>query len=139
MTPERMAELRRLAEAATPGPWRVSMSGYSVKSQDADVPIVAAVHRGAHATADDIERWLPNADLIATARTAIPELLAEVDRLKRDAETAWANEAATSELLREAKADRDRLLVVVARLLEYGEAAMTDEDWAQLRALAGGG
>lgn len=66
------AEALAISEAATPGPWRVSMSGYSVKSHDVDVPIVAAVHHGAQATAKDIERWLPNADFIAYARTALP-------------------------------------------------------------------
>lgn len=66
------AKALAISEAATPGPWRVSMSGYSVKSHDVDVPIVAAVYHGAQATAKDIERWLPNADFIAYARTALP-------------------------------------------------------------------
>ena len=35
MTDEQLAELEALEKAATPGPWRVSMSGYSVKSYDA--------------------------------------------------------------------------------------------------------
>lgn len=86
-----LAHLRALLDAATPGPWRVSMSGYSVKSDDVDVPIVASVHHGAHATARDIERWLPNADLIAASRTVLPQLLARVEELERQAERfAWA-------------------------------------------------
>jgi hypothetical protein len=72
-------ELRALLAKATPGEWRVSMTGYSVKSDDAVVPIVAAVHGGAQATLFQIERWLPNADLIAAARNAIGGLLDQLD------------------------------------------------------------
>jgi len=43
------------------------------------------------------------------ARTAVPECIAECERLRADAETAWANEAATSELLGEMTAERDDL------------------------------
>ena len=59
---------------ATPGPWRVSMSGYSVKSQDDNMPIVATIAQGAAAKLADIQRWWPNADFIVHARTREPIL-----------------------------------------------------------------
>lgn len=72
MTPSRLSELKELAAAATPGPWE---------------PIL---NEGGE------EYWLPhpfwtttacgpcgeaNARFIAAARTAVPELVAEVERL----------------------------------------------------------
>ena len=56
----------------TPGPWRVSMSGYSVKSNDDDMPIVANNPWGVAMRERDVPRWLNNAHLIAAA----PDLLA---------------------------------------------------------------
>jgi hypothetical protein len=82
ITEEKLAELEALAAAATPGPWRVSMSGYSVKSYDADVPIVATPRGGAQATGKQLEHWHANSDLIAAARDAVPALVAEVRRLR---------------------------------------------------------
>jgi len=79
------AEIARLAELeskATAGEWRVSMSGYSVKSNDVDVPIVASIPSGVNARPVDIERWLPNADLIAESRNALPRLLDSLRRYK---------------------------------------------------------
>ncbi len=79
---EVVERLREVDKAATSGPWRVSMSGYSVKSDDADMPIVAAVHGGAQARTVDVERWSPNADVIVGARNALPALLALVDAVR---------------------------------------------------------
>lgn len=75
-------ELQALCDGAVRDDWRVSMSGYSIKSNDPDVPIVAAVHGGAHATPKQMVAWLRNADLIVAAVNAIPAKLAELARVK---------------------------------------------------------
>lgn len=67
--------LRAIASAATSGDWRVSLSGYSVKSHDIDTPIVAAV------------RWLPNADHIAAFSPS--PAIALLDELEQARDTAW--------------------------------------------------
>ncbi len=77
-----LAALRKLCEAATDGPWRISMSGYSVKSQDDNTPIVCAVPGGASARAKDVEAWLDNAIFIVTARSALPALIDRVEALE---------------------------------------------------------
>lgn len=94
MNTKRIAELRAIAAKATLPPWRTSMTGYSVKSNDPDAPIVAAPHGGAQVTAKQFDRWLDNSDFIASARTALPEALDEVERLQ-------ANRLAVGELLAE--------------------------------------
>jgi hypothetical protein len=82
LTAERVAELRALCEAATPGPWRadpepVDAPGW-VSAGDRHEP-VAEVYGGTH-----------NAALIAAARNALPDLL---DALaERDAEIARLRE-----------------------------------------------
>jgi hypothetical protein len=69
-------ELERLEASATPGEWRASMSGYSVKSDDPDCPIVAAVHGGSGATKKQFQLWNQNLDLIAALRNHARALLA---------------------------------------------------------------
>lgn len=64
---------------ATPGPWRVSMSGFSVKSNDDDMPIVANNPWGVAMREKDAPRWLANAELIAAA----PDLLIEVSEARK--------------------------------------------------------
>lgn len=58
LTPERLARLRRLHEAATPGPWF---------PEDASLPSSRA------------ERYAIDAELIAETRNALPDLLGEVE------------------------------------------------------------
>jgi hypothetical protein len=70
------------------------MTGYSVKSGDDDTPIVTHVPGGATATVQTIERWLPNADFIADARSDIPALC---DAL----EAAWGRARAWKRVAKE--------------------------------------
>ncbi len=84
LSPEREQEIRTLSEAASPGPWRID-DMEQVWSPESDV--VA-------------DTWEPtpesrNGDFIAAARMAVPELLAEVDRLR--AKLANARSAALRE------------------------------------------
>ncbi len=67
------------APTFTPGPWRVSMSGYSVKSLDDDMPIVASNPWGAGMKEKNIPRWLANADLIAASPDLYAALLELVE------------------------------------------------------------
>ena len=69
-----VARIETLLEKATAGPWRVSMRGYSVKSNNDDMPIVVQNPWGTSMRERDIPRWLDNAELIA----ATPELLRDV-------------------------------------------------------------
>jgi len=85
VTNEKLAELKALCEKATSGPWTISeVQGNSMNEFQVDQAI------------DD--HWEKNAAFIAAARTAMPELIVEVERLweenekiKQDpsAVTAW--------------------------------------------------
>ena len=69
MTEERLAALEVLCQAATEGPWNAAPEiNYDIYSLD---------HGWVAQTDDDA-----NSDFIAEARTALPELLAEVRRLR---------------------------------------------------------
>ncbi len=74
-----LSEIRARVEKATEGPWRISMSGFSVKS-NADNPIVCKNPKGVNAKTIDIKDWLTDADFIAASRTDIPRLLRIVER-----------------------------------------------------------
>ena len=61
-----LAALTRIAEAATPGPWRLSGSGYSVKTDhEESLAIICAIHGGAQATQRQMEQWIVDSDYIA--------------------------------------------------------------------------
>lgn len=77
LTPERLAELRRIAEAATPGPWRISDDG------PADRFVIASADRGHIAETtqgDSFTEDLANAHHIATFDP--PTVLAMLDRIE---------------------------------------------------------
>lgn len=79
MTTERLAELERITEVATPGPWRV-LGGTP------EAPCIGVGDSGNFLWWSE-ETKLPAQDradarFIAEARTAVPELLAEVRRLQ---------------------------------------------------------
>jgi hypothetical protein len=117
-------KLAKLDRDATPGPWRESMSGYSIKSNDADCPIVAAVHGVARATQKQVRLFLDNAALIAAARNALPALLTELRALRKV-------EADAREILvgiDNGCADADDLLRFVERIANDGRALTPDDD-----------
>lgn len=76
MTPERIAELRALAGAATPGPWSTS-SEWSVRGPD-DNELLAACSYHNHAA---------DAEYIAAACNELPVALDEIEVLR--ANVAW--------------------------------------------------
>lgn len=79
MTPEKLSEWKKLAEAATEGPWK-----YNEHARDDNVfsgnRRIADVYG---ARIGGTEQNAANATFIAAARTAVPELIAEVERLQR--------------------------------------------------------
>lgn len=77
MTPD-LAELRRLAESATPGPW------FPVDHTDVwnDATFITGCHRGGVGV--DWDEMIANAAFIAAAREAVPALLDQIDTLTRE-------------------------------------------------------
>ena len=81
--PVDLQRLRELCDAATPGNWRVAMHGYNVKSDltgtlhDGDyLENICAVPCGPKATLKAVRQFQPDADFIAAARNASPDLAA---------------------------------------------------------------
>jgi hypothetical protein len=82
MTPETIAELRRLLAEATPGPWKVEMSNANsfVKHKG---KLLAGCYDGLRNTLWD-ERDNQNARIIATAVNALPSLLADLEAAQKE-------------------------------------------------------
>lgn len=77
MTPERLAEIKARAEAATPGPWHVNGPYASM-----DTPTILD-HNGGILGRTTHYAWMrENAAFMAAARSDVPELVAEVERLQ---------------------------------------------------------
>ncbi len=87
MTPERLQELERLCEQATPGPWRQDSMIRVVAGPDSDPTDIIDYEREFNGDALDAGA-LSDLAFIAASREAIPELLAEVGRLQRIADAA---------------------------------------------------
>lgn len=88
MIPERIAELRALCKAATPGPWSVERRDED--DGDIDYELYGSPYVWLFRIYGD-ERDGQNkhdAELISAARTALPELLDEVDELQGSLEDA---------------------------------------------------
>lgn len=109
MNEERLAELERLASVAKPRPWFVAWNG------DGDVsgvmPDPDAIHDGEVFFARNLERsgFADDCAYIVAACNAVPELLAEVRRLR--GVLAWYGDEANY-----------RYVVMPEDLVELGEA-----------------
>lgn len=79
MSPAEIAALRKLADAATPGPWAVEDERGEVVTRhwQGETPVVCGPPR---ARGWDLDP--EDAAFIAAARTAVPALLDEVERLR---------------------------------------------------------
>lgn len=93
MTDDRRQTIEQRLEQITPGPWRLSMTGYTVKSNNDDMPIVANNPWGVHMTEKQCGPWIENAEFIAHAPEDIRYLLdlvqslqTRVDQQAKDAE-----------------------------------------------------
>lgn len=76
-----IAKIKARLAKATPGPWRISMTGYSVKSNSDDMPIVAQNPWGVAMREINIPRWLDNAEFMAHAPEDIATLLNALEAL----------------------------------------------------------
>ena len=124
MTQQELDALKALADAATPGPWEeVAESGEwwitSASDETASLYVIP-------------DTWLMNqadVDFIAASRTAVPALLAEVERLQ----VAWSAEhdayIRADEQARMAKRDADELRGEVRELQNRLSAADPDIVW----------
>ena len=81
VSPKEIAELKRLAEAATPGPWSpiwdTDFYNAGMPERFADKIQIGGVDRDAFAELEP-----GDAEFIAAARTAIPRLIAHVEELQ---------------------------------------------------------
>ena len=103
MTPERLAEIRARAEAATEGPWGRHPApkgrGQRVTNKDGATLFVNERPGQMRARVD--------ATFIAAARTDVPELVAEVERLTNDLAVTEAQAI-----------DRDEAATILAQQVE---------------------
>ena len=87
MNKERLLELRRLSDAASAGPWELSCN----KNMPHYDSILAEDERGTFILAEvniNMKKWGDDVIFIAASRTAIPELLDEIESLHVKLETA---------------------------------------------------
>lgn len=128
MSAEELAAIRSRLTEITDGPWIAEFSGetgHCVIPHDAySTREALALMRGYYAQLDG--------EFIAHARTDVPRLLAEVDRLRTERHTSCNAEAwaAAARVTREIRADRDALaakLDAVHRIL-----TPIDPDWKPL-------
>lgn len=87
LTPERETEIRNFEQAATPGPWCTdSWEIYQGTEYVAGAEWIGETCRGATTAAQD----RADAAFVAAARSAVPELLAEVKRIRAELAAAKA-------------------------------------------------
>jgi len=90
VTEQELADLERIADAATPGPWRaVAMNGVAGVAAPDHMRCYVYIHGRIDAVSDEtVARWQRDAHLIAAARTAVPALIEEVRRLTAERDEA---------------------------------------------------
>jgi hypothetical protein len=97
MDKERLEELKKLCEDATPGPWTPEYSDYGDEiwfggrgwgMWSLDPVGVYLSGQAQNNNAEDMAEREADAKLIAASRTALPELIAEVEFLTKVAEQA---------------------------------------------------
>lgn len=80
MDEKRLAEIRARVEAATPGPWKGDTGQHPPYPQVVRAPVPVNAMTDVVAT---VTRFQGDQAFIAHARTDVPDLLAEVERLRR--------------------------------------------------------
>lgn len=144
MTPERKAELRALADAATPGPWLVGHTR-NVQHPNAKHPYVETTQMGGDGIIYGGECWkldldedeLSESSFIAAARTTIPELLDALEEAERGNDVLRSlNDHARDEMTllraRVAKLESDRPTAEEIEALESCVYA-ADDHWEERR------
>lgn len=87
---KRLAEIRDRADAASPGPWFAHKAEFGLK-ECRGITTSPELHAGDDIVVTDSGVYppeMPDALFIAHARTDVPDLLAEVERLRRIARCA---------------------------------------------------
>lgn len=87
VTAERLSEIAALCEAATPGPWRQDCQIRVVAGPDSNPTDIIDYDHALHGEPPSASE-IADLAFIAASRTAIPELLAEITRLRADLDHA---------------------------------------------------
>ncbi|MDF2708140.1 MAG: hypothetical protein K0R62_3792 [Nonomuraea muscovyensis] len=103
MDEQRLVEILARAEAAAPGPW--GSDGADIYGSLAGV-LMIDLWIGETLNMDDLPQAIANASFIAAARSDVPELVAEVQRLlaERHSTNEWVTDAAV-----QLRVQRDRI------------------------------
>ncbi|MFI5649927.1 hypothetical protein ACIA71_01740 [Streptomyces anulatus] len=140
MTPDRLAEIRnRKLDEVTSGPWLLA-------DDENGRPLVYAERVGGHGRTLALPLFLAgaateaDAQFVASARQAVPELLAEVDRLRGELSDATAELAENARAMNALRRHRDTAEARIAALTaapvdEADEAAELAEGAAELEAM----
>lgn len=85
MTDDEIKRAKELCEAATAGPWRAANGTGSASVVCEAVGVHCAIYINVRTCEVDecVRRWQADARFIAAARTLVPRLIAEVERLRR--------------------------------------------------------
>lgn len=124
ITQEELAELKRLCEKASPGPWRHD-EGSDLKNKKIPLwkEIVSEYSKQRPLVTLSATVWRPqrfemaisNADFICASRETLPRLIAEVERLREDEERALD---AGVQLTLLANKRKDKLQAALAKIKE---------------------
>jgi hypothetical protein len=142
ITPAELAKIKARADKATPGPWKddsfedIAASGneyWQLRISTFDRPHAwfnddceqDEICSSNNAPSEDRAKWKANAAFIAAARTDIPRLVAEIERLR--AENAWQ----PIETAPAAK-DSDEFVLVVGGFHKTADLVKTDGEWWRL-------
>lgn len=106
-----LAEIKARADAATPGPWEYSECASEIWSESGDTVISGVDWGGCAISASD-------ADFIAQARTDIPALVAEVERLNRELSRIRSNASDDKKMRRKDITDKDQQIATLKKALE---------------------
>lgn len=89
ITDDQLAEWKAAAEKAPEAPWRwISMSALAVDKGKRPIVLASARTRGDDGLLTDLTADMPLAQFITISRTAVPELIHEVENLRKVAEAA---------------------------------------------------
>lgn len=148
MTDDKMAEIKKLCDAATPGPWFMRTNRHADTSGKPWGWLDALPSGGPQRAIPGVRvDWTrgdeseANARFIAAARTAVPDLLALVETLRRERDEALASEARLIEaMIMELASERPSEKIMREALQQCGctpaAAGIAGAAWRKLAALA---
>lgn len=131
---ERLAEIKKLCDAATPGPWTVDHL-LKVRTPLDDGKGFVAVGDGSYTLPRNRVQEEANARFIAAARTAVPLLLGMVEALRRERDEADRRAGAAKrklEALEEQERRRDQWMREQKQALGYALNVSFDDVWVDV-------